>query len=1136
MTMLRIFIFISILSLWIVIYFPAQGQKLTVGLLIPETSKNSDSEIEAAFSFLKKNPGIETEKILTGIITDWNDLKRFQVLWLHCNDSVDLPKDKHLLTILKQYLEWGGKLILTQEAFVLINQLELEPNPVETRIKQVKDDGYGRQLGLHAFRSHPVFAGLNGGAYIFKPMHDTTVRIHGYFDDRTPLNGAVIAVDWDYIFLRENSKLMLEYWTGKGRVLAIGAYIALSQPNKNRQHLEFFLTNCLDYLTNSEADVPVHYWQYYPQTVYRYEQDYTDSIERYSDIWRQEKPSLNLKRDESGDEYWEVAGERMLIMGKESGGIEEIWTHPFMSLRDYHAGIKFPSADSIRWLNNVNPSVEICPEALIRDYQLNSNHVKETVFVSPKKPVGIIHYEYSGSEPADFFIKFKSNMRLMWPYSEKVFQSLEYSHQPFLKAIVISEGSGDFTSLVGTNKEPQFVLAGQYEDYNITWTGSDYVETYCEITGIASEKFEAGGIFYFRLVPGDQFDIVFTAEATEDHSSAKKAIAHYMETINHTSKVFNDVQKYYSDFLSQSLMIETPDPDFNVGYKWALVATDRFFVRTPGLGASLVAGFNTTNTGWDGEHTIDGRPGYAWYFGRDGQWSGFALLDYGDFEKVKAILEMYIKFQDLNGKIYHEVSTSGIVHYDAADATPLFIILAGKYLKHSGDIAFIKSNWQAIKKAIDFCFSTDTDSDHLIENTNVGHGWVEGGNLFGTHSTLYLTSCWAAALDESDYMASTLELTTEAGNYLEEMMKVKELINNDFWNEQNNYFFEGKFIDGTFMDAQSIMPSIPLYFNQVPKEKADLILPVFAGNNFSSDWGCRIIGEDSPNFNPRGYHTGSVWPLFSGWVALAEYNNGNEVQGFTHIMNSLIVYRHWGLGYIEEVLNGETYQPSGVCHHQCWSETMVLQPAIEGMLGLKTNAMDASLELSPRFPADWDSVSVSNIRLGEHNVGFKMNRKGNMITYHFSHTGPSYIKLNFQPSMMPGMEIVKIESSGKVDLGNLPENRTPVIILEDEISVTYHTKNGISVLPVVPSPKPGDKSTGLKIISDRLEENIYVVDVEALQGTTHTLEVFIQDWKAVKVDNAKVISNFGNRLKLEVDFSSSDKKYIAKEIKIKLEE
>ena len=76
-----------------------------------------------------------------------------------------------------------------------------------------------------------------------------------------------------------------------------------------------------------------------------------------------------------------------------------------------------------------------------------------------------------------------------------------------------------------------------------------------------------------------------------------------------------------------------------------------------------------------------------------------------------------------------------------------------------------------------------------------------------------------------------------------------------------------------------------------------------------------------------------------------------------------------------------------------------------------------------------------------------------------------------------------------------------MIILEDEISVTYHTKYRISVLPVVPSPKPGDKSTGMRIISDRLDEKTYIVNAEAPQGTTHMMEVFIQDWKPEKVEN-----------------------------------
>ena len=50
---------------------------------------------------------------------------------------------------------------------------------------------------------------------------------------------------------------------------------------------------------------------------------------------------------------------------------------------------------------------------------------------------------------------------------------------------------------------------------------------------------------------------------------------------------------------------------------------------------------------------------------------GFALLHTGDFEKVRSMLYTFIRFQDLNGKIFHELATSGVVHFDASDATSL---------------------------------------------------------------------------------------------------------------------------------------------------------------------------------------------------------------------------------------------------------------------------------------------------------------------------------------------------------------------------------------------------------------------------------------------------------------------------------
>lgn len=1122
-----------------ILYFSyrTSGQTISIGLLVQDVQSQDETEVSEAYKFLSKNKDYKVDKVFLSDTPSIRNLDDYDVLWFHHNDSTFINRNESVRDILLQYISAGGNLLLTLEGFRFLNDLGIEPAPVETRNKIALDEGYGRQLGLHAFRSHPVFEGMNGGAYIFKPKQDTRVRINGFFEGNVPVNGAVVAVDWDYIFLREDTKLAVEYKIGRGRVLAIGAYTTLSSPNNNKIHLELFLNNCIHYLTTEASGPSIHHWKYGPQEVSPDLFNYSEKLQIRASEWNINKSNVVLHKEKAGTDFWDVAGERMVIMGAENAGITEIWTHPFMALRDYKAGLKFASNDSMLWLDNYFPAIEVRPESFIRNYKFKQGSLTETITVSPNDPIGMVHYSWSGTEPAEMFIQFNSNLRLMWPYSENVFKKLKYCFDTSLNAIIIQEESGNFLSVIGSDKKPVNTLTGQFKDLTVEWDEVKNQKDYCKITGLKTDEFIMGGLYYFNLLPEDEFNILFASGCSAERKTAyEEATDNYKDALQNPDSIYNTTDSYYRNLLTnKSLIINTPDPIFNEGYLWALIATDRFFVHTPGLGKSLVAGYSTTGTGWDGGHKVDGRPGYAWYFGRDGEWSGFALLDYGDFDKVKSILEMYIKFQDLNGKIYHEVSTSGVVHYDAADATPLFIILAGKYLKYSGDLEFIRANWSAIKKSIDFCFSTDTDGDHLIENTNVGHGWEEGGSLFGTHSTLYLTSCWAEALNEAGSMTEAIGLKIEAKSYIVESILIKNLLNSDFWNKEKQYYYQGKFFDGSYHAGRSIMPAIPMYFGHADRDKATLVLPVIAGCNFSTDWGCRILGEDSPDFNPRSYHSGSVWPLFTGWAALAEYNYGNDVQGFAHIMNNLQVYKHWGLGYIEEVLNGEVYKPSGVCRHQCWSETMVLQPAIEGMLGLEPDAVHTSLKFSPAFPANWDSVEVRNIRVGEHLIHFSMKKEEDDISYQFVHSGPSSLKLEFNPVLPKGTVVRKISAKGNFEQKNLSPSDAVVIYLGDEAVLNYQTDFGINVLPLVCVPNPGDSSMGMRIIDDRLAGNVYSIIVDGLQRSNDTLKVYLNDWKVSRIENASIISVTDDIYSLAVILDASESKYVKKEIRIFLE-
>ncbi len=250
-------------TLLVLVYLACMSQKIKVGLLVNDKNTDKAPETEAAYQFLSKSESFEPIRVDLSDLSSGIELKNFDVIWYHKADTIPVAFDKTTLEAINKYLQSGGNILLTLDAFRFVNDLGLEPIVPETRYKESKDEGYGRKLGLHAYRNHPLFDGLNGGAYIFRPVHDTTIRITGYFDQNIPLNGAVVAVDWDYIFLRENTKLVTEYNVnpGKGKVLAIGAYTCLSVPNYNQDHLEKFLLNALNYLTEGPNDQPAFYWQ-----------------------------------------------------------------------------------------------------------------------------------------------------------------------------------------------------------------------------------------------------------------------------------------------------------------------------------------------------------------------------------------------------------------------------------------------------------------------------------------------------------------------------------------------------------------------------------------------------------------------------------------------------------------------------------------------------------------------------------------------------------------------------------------------------------------------------------------------------------------------------------------------------------
>jgi glycogen debranching enzyme len=1103
-----IFLFLSLAV------FPAIARGVHVGYAVfGDVLSHEDS---AAIDWLTHAPSLSVKVVR--LDASHTTLPSWDVLWVNLPDSIAYQRctaNEQSIRTLKKLAASKTPMLCTGYAAYLANDLGLEPVRPAVRFDTLQNDWLWDKKGFQSYRGHPLLAGLFGGDYVWDAYEDQILPIIGYYGTIWPAQSSVVAVEKSYVFMHADRRIVTEARTGRSRLLSIGGLVYFGRRNALRRNMEQFVSNAISYLAGNNAGGPSTTWKHV-DGIPRQFAVRTRPIHPAPGFGLRTLPSsgLMLTREQPHNDFFDLAGRRTLIMGRENGGIDEVWIHPIRVLRDYEAGIV--AGDSVAWLKNLPVRVDVKPESFTRTYTLPGSTITELIFPSFDRAGGVVHYE--ATQPLRLVIRFRVDMRWMWPYDAGALGNLYFAFDKGTGALHVRDSSGTFACAFGADRPVRARLDGQYGKIEWQPTGLHGSST-------TENQIASGAEYALGAGPGDAVNFAFVG-TNEGQTTAE---SDYRSLLEHPQKAFVDLVGHYRDLLTKSVTVSSPDSFFNTYFPWAIVGTDRFVAHTPGLGTGLLAGFSTVNRGWNGEHKISGRPGYAWYFGRDAAWSGFAFDGYGDFASVRDQLALYQKYQDASGKIYHEMCTSGVIHFDASDATPLYVILAAHYLRASGDRAFIAKSWSHVQRAMAFLYSTDTDGDGLIENTNVGHGWVEpGGTLFGVHSELYLSVLWSEALRSAATIAQSLGLSEISARYAKDALSVQHIVDADFWNAGTEYYNYGKRIDGTYNDERTAFPSVGLIYGALDDAKARNVLSALAGNGFSTNWGVRILNSSSSHFNPRSYQEGSVWPLMTGWTALGEYTYGNSAQAYSHVMNILRIKKEWALGYVQEVMHGSVYRPGGVCPHQCWSETNILHPVIEGMIGWKPDAPSATASLSPRFPLDWDTVSVSNLRMGHTVIRMAMRRQMHRTVYHIERLDGPACTVRFAPEIPGSMEITGLSVNGKHSAFNRQLHRgtlmTPLVLALDkpQTVVLDHT-GGAGVIPLRYEPVPGDSASGARILDAESSDGTYVITVEGKQGSTVKVRLAIFD-DALPMVQGAAISWTGRpgEAELRVAFEPSD--------------
>ena len=1102
----------------------------TKKIIILKTEFTNKVELDSLSAVLSRKGN--TTQILDAKKLQAKSLKNASVVIYHRSDSAEISAQEiNLKKSLLPYVNKGGSLLLTMDGVKLMNKWDVEPEQLKVEYQDAADGGYGRAVGFHGYREHPIYDGLFGGAYIWKATVDNSARTIGFSDTKVPLakGSKVLGINWAYIHYHEKRKLVWETPIGKGKILSVGGYAYFSQPNINSSVCDIFTNNCVDYLSGKKSSTAKKYWHYDKITTTQVPYESLNIRTKSEPSWNPITSPMQHSRIGAIDNYWNVSGQQILAMGKEPGGIDEVWIHPVMALRDLTVGVKYKNSTAVVWLNDLIPTVTKRPESFERKYKLpDGTTFREYIVASLTDALLVVKYDWDNKNVDRVFVCYTSNLRLMWPYSLESTGTLFYSQSNDGAVTTLFDKEKELNMVTTFDKSPLSFKSGEcdFKDRNID-----------KFNAVKAKHKQVSFLYEFSGVENNLN--LYLSGGEEGLVQSAKLINQNMASVE---KLNQSANNYFNSFDKNLLSINSSDSLFNEAFRWALISTDKFYCHTPSLGSSLMSGYFTTARGWNGGHEVSGRPGYAWYFGRDTGFSSMALSAIGDYGKVREILATFGKYQDPKGKVYHELTTSGSVHYDASDATPLYVALAGYYLKKSGDIEFIRKEWDKISKAMDFCYSTDTDGDLLIENTNVGHGWQEGWQLYGAHTEVYLASCWAAALREATYMSNILGKKVEEKRYKDDMDVVVRKINGNFWNEKLGFFNHGLMKDGSYQEEKCVLGGAPLFFGFAEQQKAIKTAENFSSKYYSTDWGVRMVGYNSPFYAIGGYNYGNIWPFHTGMASLEEFNAGLSMQGFRHVFGNLRNYIYWDYGNLPEVIAGDALAFSGICTHQQWSSAMSVFTLTDGMLGLDVDAFNNSISLTPAFPVDWSSADVKNIYVGHKAIEMTYKQANEGYYYTLNSKSADNIKFNFSAILPLATKITSVSVNGKnveFKVSNMVQNtkvEIPSMVLNAKDAIEIRTEGGIGVFHNLHYIKPYERDIQLKIEKERFDQQTltYQLTLAGVPGGTYDVEVFEKS-KVKKVEGATLKEKKGTKSIYSITFPKEETEpFINKTIRLSL--
>jgi glycogen debranching enzyme len=306
----------------------------------------------------------------------------------------------------------------------------------------------------------------------------------------------------------------------------------------------------------------------------------------------------------------------------------------------------------------------------------------------------------------------------------------------------------------------------------------------------------------------------------------------------------------------------------------------------------------------------------------------------------------------ISGKAFLHNTTFG-----SSDSTFLFPWAIREYVLGTGDVSYLKKRWKSIVDLVDWGFLKDFDGDGLVEHGFTGIAemlpiqdstWMD--HIDRRKSANDIQALFYESLSIGSELAGIVGDEFNQKKWRESSRNLQNKIDSEYWHAEKGYYYDTIRRDGS--KDPSIRPNalILLLTDAIrDKSKAVSVLSRIEQNDLTTLWGVRTLSSLDPKYHPSLYHDGAVWPLVTGWAAVAEIKLLRKEQALYYLesMAQRILHEN---GMFAETYRGDRPEPFNSCILQAWSVGMYVYAFREMMLGMKINMMENKIQFEPQIP------------------------------------------------------------------------------------------------------------------------------------------------------------------------------------------